>query len=127
MSNIPENLKYTQSHEWIRKEADGSFTIGVTDHAQSQLGDFVFVDLPAEGDEVSKDDDCCVVESVKAASDVYAPLSGKIKAINGDLDATPGLVNEDPYGKGWLFSIEDADESEYDSLLDAKAYAELEE
>ncbi|KGT93819.1 glycine cleavage system protein H [Erwinia typographi] len=122
MSNVPNELKYRDSHEWVRKEADGTFTVGITEHAQELLGDMVFVDLPEVGNTYSQGDDCAVAESVKAASDIYAPVSGEIVAVNGELDGAPELVNSAPYAEGWLFRIKASDESELDSLLDADAY-----
>ena len=101
MSNIPKDIRYTKTHEWVRKESDGSITVGITDHAQSMLGDFVFIDLPKE-EEYAAGKECCVVESVKAASDVYMPVTGKIKAVNTELASSPGAVNSDTYGNGWL-------------------------
>lgn len=124
MSNIPTHLQYTESHEWISVDDDGNATIGITDHAQEALGDLVFVELPAVGDEVSQGDPCAVVESVKAASDLYAPVSGTIIAINEELDADPAIINTDPYDDGWLFKVELIDSSELDDLKDAEAYAE---
>ncbi|MEN9465328.1 MAG: hypothetical protein RL217_1509 [Pseudomonadota bacterium] len=123
MSKIPADLKYVDSHEWIRQEADGTVTIGITDFAQAQLGDVVFVELPEVGMSVSLGQEVAVVESVKAASDIYAPLSGKVIAINEELVDAPELVNEDPYGKAWFFKLELADKSQMDDLLDADAYA----
>lgn len=123
MSNIPADLKYVASHEWIRTEADGTVTIGITDFAQEQLGDVVFVELPEVGTEVEAEQDIAVVESVKAASDIYAPLAGKIIAVNETLTDAPEKVNEDPYGDAWFFKMELADSSELDSLMDADAYA----
>ncbi|NIF03086.1 glycine cleavage system protein GcvH [Pantoea sp. Acro-805] len=122
MSNVPNELKYRDSHEWVRKEADGTFTVGITEHAQELLGDMVFVDLPEVGAVVSAGDDCAVAESVKAASDIYAPLSGEIVAVNDELDGSPELVNSAPYADGWLFRIKASDESELDEMLDAAAY-----
>ncbi|SEG77809.1 glycine cleavage system protein GcvH [Marinobacterium lutimaris] len=124
MSNIPSELKYVASHEWIREEGDGVVTIGVTDHAQELLGDVVFVELPDLDAELASGDETGVVESVKAASDVYAPLSGTVIAINEDLEESPELVNSDPYGDGWFFKIKLSDPEELDELLDADAYAE---
>jgi len=124
MSNIPSELKYVASHEWIRDEGNGVVSIGVTDHAQDLLGDVVFVELPEVGDEVSAGDDCGVVESVKAASDIYAPLSGEVIEINEDLEDSPEMVNSDPYGDGWFFRLKLSDPAELDDLLDAEAYAE---
>ncbi len=128
MSNVPNELKYRDSHEWVRKEADGSFTVGITEHAQELLGDMVFVDLPEVGATFAAGDDCAVAESVKAASDIYAPLSGEIIAVNSELESSPELVNSEPYGDGWLFKIKASDESELDSMLDADGYkASIEE
>lgn len=125
MSDIRKELKYVASHEWIRDEGDGTVTIGITDHAQDLLGDVVFVELPDVGAEVSAGDDTGVVESVKAASDVYAPLSGEVVAVNEQLEDSPELVNSDPYGDGWFFRVKLSDVSELDDLLDADAYSEL--
>lgn len=122
MSNVPNELKYRDSHEWVRKEADGTFTVGITEHAQELLGDMVFVDLPGVGNSYSAGDECAVAESVKAASDIYAPVSGEIVAVNDALGDAPELVNSEPYAAGWLFKIKPSDESELDSLLDADAY-----
>ena len=128
MSNVPNELKYSKEHEWLRKEADGSYTVGITEHAQELLGDMVFVDLPEVGSTVSTGDDCAVAESVKAASDIYAPISGEIIAVNSELEGTPELVNSEPYAGGWIFKIKASDESELDGLLDAAAYeAQLDE
>jgi len=123
MSNVPNELKYVASHEWIRDEGDGVVAIGITDHAQDLLGDVVFVELPDVGAEVNAGDDAGVVESVKAASDVYAPLSGEVVAINEDLEDAPELVNSDPYGDGWFFKLKLSDAAELDELLDADGYA----
>ncbi|BDH44681.1 glycine cleavage system H protein [Salmonella enterica subsp. enterica serovar Choleraesuis] len=125
MSNVPKELKYSKDHEWLRKDSDGSYIVGITDHAQELLGDMVFVDLPEVGSAVSAGDDCAVAESVKAASDIYAPISGKIVAINEELEGSPELLNSDPYQDGWLFKIEASDESEIAALLDAAAYQAL--
>lgn len=125
MSQIPSELKYAQSHEWIRSEGNGEYTIGITEHAQELLGDMVFVDLPDVGREVTAGDDCAVAESVKAASDIYAPLSGEIIAVNEELEGSPELVNSAPYVEGWLFRIKANNESELDGLLDAAGYQEL--
>jgi len=122
MSNVPNELKYRDSHEWVRKEADGTFTVGITEHAQELLGDMVFVDLPEVGNSYSAGEECAVAESVKAASDIYAPVSGEIVAVNDELGDAPELVNSEPYAAGWLFRIKPSDESELDSLLDADAY-----
>ena len=128
MSNIPENLKYTKDHEWIRHESDGTCLVGITDHAQDALGDVVFVELPDVGAVLGASDEIAVVESVKAASDIYAPVSGEVIAVNEALEDTPETVNEDPYNDGWFFKIHPEDVSELESLLDAEAYiASLEE
>ncbi|MGB1090980.1 MAG: glycine cleavage system protein GcvH [Oceanobacter sp.] len=123
MANIPADLKYVASHEWIRVEADNTVTIGITDFAQEQLGDVVFVELPEVGTEFEAEAECAVVESVKAASDIYAPLAGKIVAINEELVDTPEKVNEDPYGEAWFFKMELTDASSLDSLMNADAYS----
>ena len=125
MSDIPSDLKYVASHEWIRDEGDGVVTIGITDHAQDLLGDVVFVELPEVGSEFTTGDDLGVVESVKAASDVYAPLSGEVIAINAELEDAPEMVNSDQYGDGWVVQIGLSDVSETDDLLEADDYAEL--
>ncbi|MGY2971188.1 glycine cleavage system H protein [Pantoea sp. PA1] len=122
MSNVPVELKYRDSHEWLRKNADGTYTVGITEHAQELLGDMVFVDLPEVGATFSAGEECAVAESVKAASDIYAPISGEIVAVNGALNDSPEQVNSEPYEGGWLFQIKASDESEIDSLLDADAY-----
>lgn len=117
----PADLKYTSSHAWVRIEADGSATVGITFHAQEQLGDVVFVQCPDLGRRLTQDEQCGAIESVKAASDIYAPLSGEVVAINGELDTAPQRLNEDPYG-AWLYRLKLADASEAASLLDAAAY-----
>ncbi|MGG6101882.1 glycine cleavage system protein GcvH [Pantoea allii] len=122
MSNVPAELKYRDSHEWLRKNADGTYTVGITEHAQELLGDMVFVDLPEVGATFSAGEECAVAESVKAASDIYAPVSGEIVAVNDSLNDSPEQVNSEPYAGGWLFQIKASDESEIDSLLDADAY-----
>lgn len=128
MSNVPNELKYRDSHEWVRKEADGTYTVGITEHAQELLGDMVFVDLPDIGAIYAAGDDCAVAESVKAASDIYAPLSGEVVAVNDALTDSPELVNSGSYTDGWLFKIKASDASELDDLLDADAYkASIEE
>jgi len=124
MSNIPTELKYASSHEWVRKEEDGTYTVGISDHAQGLLGDMVFIDLPDVGDEVEAGEDCAVGESVKAASDIYAPISGEVVAINEELEDSPELVNSDAFGEGWLFRVKASDESQLEALLDAAGYAE---
>lgn len=122
MSNIPANLKYAASHEWLRAEGDGIYTVGITEHAQELLGDMVFVELPEVGETVGQGDDCAVAESVKAASDIYAPVSGEIVAVNDALSDSPELVNNSPYEDGWMFKIKIADEAELGALLDAAGY-----
>ena len=122
MSDTPSELRYASSHEWSRQEADGSITVGITNHAQDALGDVVFVELPEVGRQLSAGDECAVVESVKAASDIYAPVSGEIIAINEALADSPELLNEDPYGEAWLFKVKPTDSSELDKLLDAEVY-----
>ena len=124
MSNVPENLRYTESHEWANAEEAEAIKVGITDHAQAQLGDLVFVELPAVGDEFDQGDACAVVESVKAASDIYTPIAGEIVAVTEALEDDPALVNTDPYGGGWLFAVKPADEGALDDLLDAKTYAQ---
>ncbi|AVJ19084.1 glycine cleavage system protein GcvH [Serratia rhizosphaerae] len=128
MSNVPTELKYATSHEWVRSEGNGEYVVGITEHAQELLGDMVFVDLPEVGATVAAGDDCAVAESVKAASDIYAPISGEIIAVNEELDGSPELVNSDPYADGWLFRIKASDEAELGKLLDAAGYqASIEE
>lgn len=125
MSEIPSELRYTKSHEWIRSMDDGHLEIGISDHAQEMLGDMVYVELPEVGATVNTGDDCAVVESVKAASDVYAPISGEIVEINTLLSDSPETVNSDPYGAGWLFRVQPADQNEIAELLDAEGYSEV--
>jgi glycine cleavage system H protein len=122
MSETPTELKYAKTHEWARNEGDGTITVGITDHAQDQLGDLVFVELPEVGAGVTAGGDCAVVESVKAASDIYSPVSGEITAVNGELEEAPEMVNEEPYGTGWLFKVKMSNASELDALLDADGY-----
>ncbi|KPD20399.1 MULTISPECIES: glycine cleavage system protein GcvH [Idiomarina] len=122
MSNIPADLKYASTHEWVRDEGDGTFTVGISEHAQELLGDMVFVELPDVGDKVATGDDIAVAESVKAASDIYAPMTGEVVAVNEDLEDAPETVNNDPYGDGWLFRIKADDSGELDNLLDANTY-----
>ncbi|ATF85903.1 glycine cleavage system protein GcvH [Burkholderia gladioli] len=124
MSNVPADLKYTDEHEWIRTEADGTLTVGITDHAQSTLGDIVFLELPEAGKQVKAGDPIGVVESVKAASDIYAPVSGEIIAANPDATDEPESVNEDAYD-AWLFRIKLAPGANTNDLLDAAAYSKL--
>lgn len=124
MSDIPSELKYADSHEWADAQDDGLVRVGISDHAQEQLGDLVFVELPEEGATVTRGEACAVVESVKAASDIYAPVSGEVVAINDQLEDAPETVNNDPYGDGWLFTVRPDDTSEIDELMDAEAYGE---
>lgn len=123
MNNIPENLKYSKTHEWVRVENDGTATVGITDHAQEAMGDMVFAEPPAVGKKITAGETCGVVESVKSASDVYAPISGEVTAINDKVVATPALLNTDPQGEGWLFKVRLANKGELDKLMDAKAYS----
>lgn len=125
MSNVPANLKYADSHEWILDHGDGTVTIGITDHAQALLGDLVFVELPEIGSILSVDDECGVVESVKAASDIYAPVGGEVFEVNHELEDSPELVNTDPYEAGWIFKLKVENSSELAALLSADAYSEL--
>ncbi|MFM2087798.1 MAG: hypothetical protein RLZZ237_2667 [Pseudomonadota bacterium] len=119
--NIPADLKYTASHEWVRLEADGTITVGITEYAQDALGDIVFVELPTVGNSYGAGDDAAVVESVKAASDIYAPIAGEVVAVNDDVVNSPEAINTDAYAN-WLFKIKPADVSALDGLLDAAAY-----
>ena len=121
MSEAPDDLKYSKSHEWVREEADGTVTVGITDHAQGLLGDMVFVELPELDREMGVEEECAVVEAGKAASDVYSPVAGTVIEVNGAVDDSPELVNQDPYGEGWLFKLKDV--SGMGELLDADAYA----
>src|SRR3954451_15572581 len=125
MSSIPSNLKYLDSHEWARVESDGTITIGISDHAQEALGDLVFVEVPEVGRTLTKGAAAAVVESVKAASDVYSPVSGTVTEKNEALNGAPELVNEDPYGKGWLFKLKPSNTGELSQLLDAAAYGKV--
>lgn len=122
MSDIPGNLRYAKSHEWIRLEGDGTATVGITDHAQDAMGDLVYVQLPEVGEQKSVGDEAGVVESVKAASDIYSPVDGEIIEVNTQLEDTPELVNEDPYGRGWLFKLKVNDERQVGDLLTADQY-----
>ena len=119
--NVPESLRYTASHEWVRAEPDGTLSVGITDHAQDSLGELVFVELPETGRRLAAGDACAVVESVKAASDVYAPVAGEVVARNGALAEAPNEVNKDPYA-AWLFRIKPADGARLDNLMDAQTY-----
>jgi glycine cleavage system H protein len=123
MSNVPADLKFMKSHEWVRADGGGRYTVGISDHAQAALGDLVYVELPAEGRELARGDACAVVESVKAASDVYAPLAGKVVAVNAALGDAPETINTDPYGAGWMFVVETGEASALDGLLAASDYA----
>jgi glycine cleavage system H protein len=124
MSAVPADLKYTKEHEWLRLESDGSVVVGITDHAQQQLGELVFIELPETARAVAAGEDCAVVESVKAASDVYAPVSGTVTGVNAALVREPGLVNTSPYGDGWLFRLKPTAAAP-GGLLDAAAYRQL--
>lgn len=123
MSEIPSGLRYARSHEWARREEDGTVTVGITAYAQEALGDVVFVENPEVGSALGRSDEAGVVESVKAASDIYAPVSGTVIATNESLEDSPELVNQDPYGDGWFFRIDPDDIAELDMLMDADAYA----
>jgi glycine cleavage system H protein len=122
--SIPADLKYTKSHEWARLDADGGVTIGITHHAQELLGDMVFVENPTVGRQLAASEECAVVESVKAASDVYAPIAGEVIAANVELEAAPEAINQDPYA-AWMFKLQPANAADLDGLLDAAAYAAL--
>lgn len=124
MSNVPAHLKYTESHEWVRVEADGTVTIGITDHAQEALGDLVFVELPEVGKTYAAGQELCVVESVKAAADVYAPIAGEVTAVNQEAADAPESVNQDAYA-AWLFKLKPANAADVDALLDAAAYGKI--
>jgi len=120
--NTPNDLRYTEEHEWVRLEGDVG-TVGITDHAQEALGDIVFVELPEVGRKANRGDEACAIESSKAASDIYAPAGGTVVEVNQAVADNPALVNEDPYGKGWIYKIRLANPKELDGLMDAKAYA----
>ncbi|MBW8363928.1 MAG: glycine cleavage system protein GcvH [Rhizobium sp.] len=122
--NIPADLKYTPSHEWVRVEADGTLTVGITHHAQDLLGDMVFIENPAAGRTLAKGEECAVVESVKAASDVYAPVAGEVIAANGEVESSPEAVNKDAYS-AWMFKLKPANAGDVAELLDAAAYQKL--
>ncbi|MDP2253516.1 MAG: glycine cleavage system protein GcvH [Thiobacillus sp.] len=122
--NIPADLKYTPSHEWVRVEADGTLTVGITHHAQDLLGDMVFIETPATGRTLAKGEECAVVESVKAASDVYAPVAGEVIAANADVEASPESVNRDAYS-AWMFKMKPSNPADVAGLLDAAAYRKL--
>lgn len=121
----PKDLKYTKDHEWIKDGGSGTVTTGITAFAQSELGELVFVDLPAIGKVINRGETMCVVESTKAASDVYAPVSGKVVEVNTNLNDSPGLVNSDPYAQGWLVKLEGVDSSQLGELMDSEAYQKL--
>jgi glycine cleavage system H protein len=125
MSKSPDDLRYTKSHEWVRTLADGNVEIGITDHAQELMGDMVYIELPESGAKLEGGKECSVVESVKAASDVYAPLAGTVVAVNDALADAPDTVNRDPYGEGWLFRLTPDDAAAIDTLLDAAAYEKV--
>ena len=125
MSDIPGDLKFLKSHEWVRVEGDGKVTVGISDHAQGLLGDLVYVELPNPGDRVEAGTACAVVESVKAASDVYAPLSGTVLEVNNALADKPEIINEDAYGEGWLYTLQAEVPAQADELLGPQEYAEL--
>ena len=125
MSDNPEELKYVETHEWVREDEDGSVLVGITDFAQSALGDVVYVELPEVDSEVDMGDEVAVVESVKAASDIYAPLSGRITEVNESLEGNPELVNADPYRDGWFFRLKLRDVEELSSLMGSESYSEL--
>ena len=125
MTEIPGDLKFLKSHEWARVEDDGSVTVGISHHAQGLLGDLVYVELPQVGDSVDAGAGCAVVESVKAASDVYSPVSGEVLSVNEALADKPETINEDAYGEGWIFVVRPSDLGELEDMLDPDAYAEL--
>lgn len=125
MSKTPEDLKYTKEHEWVRDNGDGTVTVGITDHAQHSLGDLVFVELPEAGRQVAGAEACAVVESVKAASDIYSPIGGEVTEANEALSDAPEAINEDPYGEGWIFKLKVSDAAQLSGLLDAAGYEDL--
>ncbi|QDO88690.1 glycine cleavage system protein GcvH [Ornithinimicrobium ciconiae] len=120
----PDDLRYTSDHEWIKDQGDGVVRVGITSYAQDALGDVVYVSLPAVGDELTAGDTCGEVESTKSVSDLYAPLAGEVTAVNESLDATPELINSDPYGEGWMMEIKVANPADVETLLDVAAYRE---
>src|SRR6187401_1412818 len=122
--NVPKDLRYTESHEWVRRESDGTVSVGITDHAQEQLGDIVFVEPPQAGRKVAKGESVGVVESVKAASDIYAPIAGEVVAANADLSGAPESVNEDAYAS-WMYRIKPANPADLDAMLDSAAYEKV--
>jgi len=125
MSNIPADLRYTKEHEWVKPTSGNNFQVGITDYAQSALGDIVYIQLPKVGELISQGKVCGEVESTKSVSEIYAPLSGKIVAVNSALDAAPEVLNADPYGAGWIFEVEVANDAEVGSLLSASDYQSL--
>jgi glycine cleavage system H protein len=125
MSEVPENLRYSTDHDWVRLDDDGTVVIGITDHAQEALGELVYVEVPEEDQSFERGDACAVVESVKAASDVNAPVAGELAEINLALEENPDLVNQDPYGAGWLMRLHPSEPAQLDDLLDADAYTRL--
>lgn len=125
MSEIPADLRFLKSHEWARRLADGQFEVGISDHAQAQLGDLVYVEVPEVGRQLAAGEACAVVESVKAASDVYAPLAGRVESVNEALADKPETINDDAFGAGWLYRLSAEDPSAFDSLMDAEAYARM--
>ncbi|EGV32598.1 Glycine cleavage system H protein [Thiorhodococcus drewsii AZ1] len=125
MSDLPSELRYTKTHEWVKDNGDGTLTVGITDHAQEALGDIVFVEAPEAGRALDAEEACAVVESVKAASDIYSPLAGEVIEANATLTDTPDAINTSPYGDGWIFRIAPADMSALDALLDAAAYEKV--
>ena len=125
MSDLPGDLQYTKEHEWLRREQDGSVTVGITDHAQAALGDLVYVELPEEGQELDVDGEMAVVESVKAASDVYAPIAGTVVAVNESLADDPEKINADPYGEGWIVRLTPSDGGDDDGLMTPDEYQSL--
>jgi glycine cleavage system H protein len=122
MTTIPTELRYASSHEWVRDNGDGTVTVGITDHAQTQLGDVVFVELPDVGQELNAGGECAVIESVKAASDIYSPISGTVTAVNEQLEDAPESINEACYSDGWIFTLTPGDDTELDALLNADQY-----
>jgi glycine cleavage system H protein len=125
MSEVLSELRYTKSHEWVRREDDGTLIVGITDHAQELLGDLVFVEVPEVGTHLNGGEDCAVVESVKAASDVYAPIAGEVVEANEALADTPETINKDPYGDGWLFKLKPDDAADLDELMAADDYSQV--
>ncbi|MGB5834448.1 MAG: glycine cleavage system protein GcvH [Thiohalocapsa sp.] len=125
MSNVPADLKYTESHEWIKDNGDGTATIGISEHAQEALGDLVFVELPEMGKQFAAKDACAVVESVKAASDIYSPVDGKVIEVNQTLEDAPETINSDAYGEGWIFKLKLDDGAQLAGLLDAAGYEQV--